>query len=94
MFVGLGLESRLCYQVDGLDVVGLGFSYVLLGEPIFFHFSTIFILFILPSEGISLRQGLQEIFVYREQAWSLVLMPPFHSVLEKVIHKKCSGVIS
>lgn len=47
MFVVLGLETGHCYQLDDLDVVSLGFNYVLLAGLGLVQFSTVFLLFFL-----------------------------------------------
>lgn len=51
MFVGLGLETGQCYQLDVFDVVGVGFNYVLLGGPGLVLISAVYILFFLLKIG-------------------------------------------
>lgn len=83
MFVGLVPETGHCYQLDGLEVVVLGFYYVLLGGPGLVQIFKVFVLFFSPKKVLALRQEVQATFVHREQDWKCGIMPLFQSMLEK-----------
>ena len=88
MFVAVDLHIGHCYQLNTLDVVGLGFNCVLLGGQAWFRFSrSLLFYFFSPKEGFYFETRTSDHIVHRELDCNCGLMPYFQSTLEKVIRK-------